>query len=106
MLYNADTMFFAATITLGLTSLESIEYKIVEVKRTAVFAGKLGDLVHEDIVVERDGNRFTVSVDGDYHTQCARTWQRLHEGENVRLSGTLGSGMNRVDRMSISKVRH
>ena len=79
------------------------DFRIVEVQRHAVFAGRLGELVHEDLVLESEGQRVTLSVRGDYHTACVRPWQRLHEGETLRLD--LRPGQTSVAREQLRRVK-
>ena len=63
------------------------DYKIVEIRRESKFAGRLGQLVSEDLVVERAGTRVMVHIAGSYHTMCVRPRQRLHEGDTVTIRG-------------------
>ncbi len=82
---------------LALVVLAPSDYTIVEIHREARFAGKLGELVHESLVLEHDGKRVTVDVRGDYHTMCVRPWQRLQEGQTIRINRALGDRVNRAD---------
>lgn len=79
-------------------------YRIVEIERDAHFAGRLGKRVHEKLVVESNGQRYTVDVRGDYHTRCVRPAQRLREGDEVRLPDLSGDRAS-VARDQISRVR-
>src|SRR4051794_5582782 len=98
-------MLVASLAIAHLASDQAATYKVVEIARHAAFAGKLGDLVHESLVVERDGKRYTITVRGDYHTRCVRPSQRFHEGEEIRLSGSLSGDTTSIARDRIGRVR-
>lgn len=99
-------MFIAATFAVILNAPSQAEsYKIVDIARQSVFAGKLGDLVHETLTVERDGQRYTITVRGDYHTRCVRPGQRFHEGDMIQFSGSPTASEFSVDRDRISRSR-
>ena len=99
-------MFVPAPILAALLAVhQASSYKIVEIDRTAIFAGKLGQLVHESLVIERDGKRYTITVRGDYHTTCVHPNQRLREGDEVRLSSPLSEATTSVTRDSIRRIR-
>jgi len=70
------------------------EYKVVRVERTEAFAGKLGRRVEETLTVERDGTTYTVHLHG-YHTAITRNRHEYHEGETIRLHGTVHG--NQID---------
>jgi hypothetical protein len=96
-------MFVAVPlIAIAISGHQAAEYKIVEVQRTAKFAGKLGQLVREALVVEHDGQRITINVRGDYHTQCVPPARRFHEGDQIRLSSPASDGAS-VNRESIHR---
>lgn len=80
------------------------EYKIVEVRREAKFAGKLGQLVSEDLIVEATGTRILVHVAGSYHTMCVRPGQRLHEGDTITIRGEAPSEGATIPRGRIARV--
>jgi hypothetical protein len=80
------------------------EYKIVEVRRDAKFAGRLGQRVTEDLVVERAGSRILVHIAGAYHTMCVRPSQRLHEGDTVTIRGEAPNEGATIPRGRISKA--
>jgi hypothetical protein len=88
---------------LAVPSAASATYTIVEIDRESHFAGRLGQRVHEKLVVESDGQRYTVDIRGDYHTRCVRPWQRLKEGDEVRLPDL--RDRSSVARDQISRVR-
>lgn len=73
-------------LVLGHVGASAPQWKVVEVHQTAVFAGKLGDRVHERLTIELDGERRDIDVVGDYHTHCTRPWQRIHEGDAIRIA--------------------
>lgn len=99
-------MFVPAPILTALIAAsQATSYKIVEIDRTAVFAGRLGNLVHESLVVEREGKRYTITVHGDYHTACLHANQRLHEGDEIRLTVPLTESTTSVARESIRRIR-
>lgn len=80
------------------------EYKIVDIHRTSVFAGKLGQRVSEDLVVEMNGTKILVHVAGSYHTLCVREGQRLHVGETVTIKGATPNEGDTVARGRIAKA--
>jgi transketolase C-terminal domain/subunit len=96
-------MIAVAPLAISLiVTKQATTYKIVEIERHAVFAGKLGDLVHEALVVERDGNRYTITIEGDYHTACLHEKQRFHKGDTIRLGSPI-SGNTTIDRDRVGR---
>jgi hypothetical protein len=99
-------MLVAASLALILNSpSQAASYKIVDVARNAVFAGKLGDLVHETLTVEKDGQRYTITVRGDYHTACVRRSHRFQDGDQIRISSAISGSEATIDRERISIIR-
>ena len=80
------------------------DYKIVEIRRESAFAGKLGQRVTEDLVVERAGSRILVHIAGSYHTMCVRPGQRLHEGDTISIHGEVPSEGATIPRGRIAKA--
>lgn len=96
------------TALLALTSTANIQadtYKIVQIDRKTAFAGRLGLRVRENLTVERDGHRYTISVRGDYHTRFVREYQRFKEGDEIRLPALKGDTAT-IDRDRISRIRN
>jgi hypothetical protein len=89
-------------IAIALSGPQATDYKVVEVQRTARFAGKLGSLVRESLVLEHDGQKITINVRGDYHTHCVPPSRRFHEGDQVRLSSPASDGAS-IDRDRIHR---
>lgn len=99
-------MLISAILALSPASdMQATTYKIVEIERRSAFAGKLGRRVHESLVLEKDGQRYTISVRGDYHTNCVRPWQRLKEGDEIKLGAPLTESATSVSREGIIRVR-
>ena len=98
-------MFVTALLALTPLHLHADNFKIVEIDRKTAFAGRLGLRVHENLVVERDGHRYTINVKGDYHTRFVRVSQRLKEGDEIRLPAISGDSAT-VSRERISRVRN
>lgn len=73
-------------LVLGHVGATAPEWRVVEIHRTAVFAGKLGDRVHERLTIARDGEQRDIEVVGDYHTRCTRPWRRIREGDAIRIA--------------------
>lgn len=61
-------------------------YEIKAVERTASFAGRMGELVHDNLTVERDGKSYTVIISGSYHTMNVRKSDRFAVGQKVSIS--------------------
>lgn len=99
------SMFLALALSPCLLSQDSANYKVLEVKAQAVFAGRLGDRVREDLIVEGSGGRITIHVKGDYHTRMTRPSQRFHAGDKIHLPRAVSGPEASVDRWSISIVR-
>ena len=80
------------------------QYKIVEIRPHAVFAGKLGKRVSEEIVVARGDVRILVRIAGTYHTLAVRPASRLHVGDTVTIRGDLKGPKATVARDRIRKA--
>lgn len=85
--------------------LEAAPFSIVDVRRHAVFAGRLGERVSEDLVVERDGTKILVHIAGSYHTLAVREGARLHVGDTVTIRGEDPAEGATVARDRIRKAR-
>ena len=79
-------------------------YTIVELRPHAVFAGKLGQRVTEEMVVKRGEERILVRIAGAYHTLAVRPASRLHVGDTVTIRGDLKGETTTVARDRIRKV--
>lgn len=91
-------MFILSSLPVSAT-----EYKIVDIQRTSVFAGKLGQRVSEDVVIEKAGMQIRVHIAGSYHTLCVREGQRLHVGETISIRGAAPADGDTVPRGRIAK---
>ena len=85
-----------------LLPAEFVPYKVVEVRQSAAFAGRLGQRASEEIVIERGGARILVRVAESYHTRAVREGSRLHVGDTVTIRGEVGET---VARERIRRVR-
>jgi len=92
-------MFILAPIPTTTT-----EYKIVDIRRTSVFAGKLGQRVSEDVVVESNGTKILVHIAGSYHSLIVREGQRLHLGDTISIKGAMPTEGATVARGRIAKA--
>lgn len=97
----SSLLSFAALVPGSNAGLE--EYVVREVRREAVFAGRLGDRVHEQLVLEQNGRTVVVDVAGFYHTMCVRSSARLESGDRVSARAGLTDGA-KVSRDSIRRV--
>lgn len=90
-------LFFSHLVTYVMPDT----YKIVEIQRDMVFAGKLGKEVRETWKVQKDGQTLTVTI-SPYHTNVAHVPAFFKEGESVKISGFM-----REDRIktSISEIK-
>ncbi len=79
-------------------------YTIVELRPQAVFAGRLGQRVTEEMVVARGGQRILVRIAGAYHTLAVRPASRLHVGDTVTIRGDLKGPEATVARDRIRKL--
>jgi hypothetical protein len=103
LIYNFVTMIAAVPLlVIALSNHQATTYKVIEVQRTAKFAGKFGQLVREALVIEHDGQRITINVRGDYHTQCVPPSRRFHDGDQIQLSSPASDGVS-VNRESIRR---
>lgn len=100
ILPHTEIMLFASQ-----PPIQPVEYKIVEIRRQSAFAGRLGQRISEDLVIERDGTQVLVHVAGSYHTLCVREGSRLHVGETVSIRGELAGDRTTVTREQIRKVK-
>lgn len=66
-------------------------YKVVEIDRKSVFAGKLGHRVTEDVTIEQNGVRTLIHV-GAYHTMAVRPAAYLHVGDTVTIWAKFDEG--------------
>lgn len=66
-------------------------YTIVEAKRTVAFAGKLGNRVEDNLIVERDGVRYRLEI-GHRHTRFGNVGEPFSAGEKIAVHGTVVSG--------------
>lgn len=99
------SLLLALVLAPSLVGRESADYKVLQVKSESVFAGRLGDRVREDLIVEGASGRVTIHVRGDYHTQMTRPSQRFHAGDQIRLAKSVSGPVANVDRWSITIVR-
>jgi len=72
-------------IPLEFNSIEPVQYRITDVMRQSSFAGKMGRLVHDNLLVERDGRSYKVIIAGSYHTMCLRLQDRFSVGQTVEI---------------------
>lgn len=76
-------------------------FKIVEIDRWSVFAGRMGREVHETWRVEKGGKTYTVVV-SPYHTNVAGT-RMFEQGDSVTIdsperNGTIRTTLSQVKR--------
>lgn len=88
-----------------LPILPPAEYKVVGVVRHAVFAGKLGQRVSEDLLIGRDGLRALIHVRGTYHTLSMRAASMIREGDTITIRGAAPGEGDTVDRERIRRVK-
>lgn len=67
----------------AITTANHHDYKVVSVERTEAYAGKLGRRVHQTLLVERDGKRYSITL-GRSHTAIARSTKSYSAGDTVR----------------------
>lgn len=82
----------------------SIDATVVDVKTSAVFAGRNGYRVQETLTLEVEGKRIKIHL-GRAHTRMGRAYLGLQAGDHVKISGVdhLHNGQG-LSREAISKV--
>ena len=84
-----------------LTSTFAIaDYKVVDVKHTEVFAGKLGRESKDQITLEKDGKRFLVNLNSTYSNFSGKV-RTFRVGETVHLGKPLTKTTSKVFRENI-----
>ena len=77
-------------------------YKIVDIDRMSIFAGKMGREVRETWKVTKGSEEFTVIV-SPYHTNVAGTRAKMHStGDTVEISG---GARGKVIRVTLSQIK-
>ena len=71
---------FIALVPGSVSTANLEEYVVREVRREASFAGRLGQRVREELVLEQGGRVIVVEVAGAYHTMCVHPSARLEAG--------------------------
>jgi hypothetical protein len=99
----SSLLFCAALAPVSASNAGLEEYVVREVRREAVFAGKLGQRVHEQLVLEHNGTTVVVDVKGFYHTMCVHPSARLEAGDRVSARAGLSDGSS-VSRDSIRRI--
>jgi hypothetical protein len=95
---------FIALVPGSVSTANLEEYVVREVRREASFAGRLGQRVREELVLEQGGRVIVVEVAGAYHTMCVHPSARLEAGDRVSIGRDLRDG-SKVSRDSIRRVR-
>jgi hypothetical protein len=87
-------MLFLTPILVVASVPQAPTYRVVEVHRDAIFAGRLGKRIEDRLIVTSDGERYEVLV-GRRHT-AIHPVPELHVGDEIRIAARLGSRANRV----------
>lgn len=81
---------FVSVLPLIASHLDAAVYQIKSVERVASFSGRMGELVHDNLTVEKDGKTYEVIINGSYHTMCVRPGDRFAVGKSVSISSKPG----------------
>lgn len=79
-------------------------YKVVEIRQESKFAGAQGRLVKETLVLEAGGQRYTVRIDGAYHTFHMRRADTVKVGDSIALTGHSNPIDGHVNREDIHRI--
>lgn len=91
-------ILFAASL---LTSTFAIaDYKIVDVKHSEIFAGKLGRESKDQLTLEKDGKKFQVNLNSTYSNFAGKV-RTFKVGETVHLNKPLTKSTSKVYRENI-----
>lgn len=84
---------------------QPVQYTVDSVERSAQFAGKLGDLINESLIVSSGSNKYTLVIDGAYHSRFVRESRRIHAGDHILASGKVVGNTIHARRDDIRKTR-
>ena len=87
------------------TGVQPVQYTVDSVERTARFAGKLGDLIEESLTVSAGGAKYTLVVEGAYHSRFLTESRRIHAGDRILVSGRLVGNTLHARRDDIRRAR-
>lgn len=90
-------------IAISIAISNSDSYRVVEVTRTERFAGRLGKLVQESLVLERGGDKVCVHVRGYAHDWVGRA-NHWRVGDHVTLHEAF-SASGWISREAIKRVK-
>lgn len=62
-------------------------YRVVDIRQERSHAGKLGERVRETLVLESGSQRYTVRVDGKFHTNISGRAGQVRKGDRIFLMG-------------------
>lgn len=80
-------------------------YRIAEVERAAVFAGRLGQRITETLIVDVEGRKVRIVLLGAYHSRAVAGNARFRAGDEIRLGFPIRSDEMRAPRDEVRRVR-
>jgi hypothetical protein len=101
---NAAALFVAGSCSSFISAQDTV-YTVTDIRIQSNYAGRLGRRTSETLVISLGEQKYTIKVDGDYHSLCHRPTHAVRVGDKVKIGGKSNPKDGRVRREDIQRVK-